>query len=53
MTLEGLQTYLGTHLGRFKIPKYMALVGELPRTAASGKIQKFILKEKCGGPRMA
>jgi fatty-acyl-CoA synthase len=51
MTLEGLQTYLGTHLGRFKIPKYMALVEELPRTAASGKIQKFILKEKYGRPQ--
>lgn len=50
LTLEGLQEYLRDRLGKFKIPKYMVVVDELPRTAASGKVQKFILKERHGGP---
>jgi fatty-acyl-CoA synthase len=43
-----LQDFLSDRLGKFKIPKYMVAVNELPRTAASGKIQKFMLKEKHG-----
>jgi len=31
-------------VGRYKIPKYVEFVEELPKTA-SGKIQKFLLKE--------
>jgi fatty-acyl-CoA synthase len=48
ITLEELQAFLGERLGKYKIPKYAVLVKELPRTPASGKIQKFILKEKHG-----
>ena len=48
MTLTELQDFLQDRLGKFKIPKYMTTVAELPRTAASGKIQKFLLKEKHG-----
>ena len=44
-----LQEFLSERLGKFKIPKYMAVVDELPRTAASGKVQKFLLKEQHGG----
>ena len=44
-----LQDFLGERLGKFKIPKYMVVVDELPRTAASGKVQKFKLKDKHGG----
>jgi fatty-acyl-CoA synthase len=43
-----LQDFLNERLGKFKIPKYMFIVDELPRTAASGKIQKFMLKDKHG-----
>jgi fatty-acyl-CoA synthase len=43
-----LQDFLSDRLGKFKIPKYMVVVDELPRTAASGKIQKFMLKNKHG-----
>jgi fatty-acyl-CoA synthase len=50
VTWEQLQAFLGERLGKYKIPKYMTILGELPRTAASGKIQKFILREKHGGP---
>jgi fatty-acyl-CoA synthase len=50
LTLEDLQKFLGDRLGKFKIPKYLAVVRELPRTAASGKIQKFILKNLHGKP---
>ena len=50
ITLEDLQQYLADRLGKFKIPKYLAVVRELPRTAASGKVQKFILKNLHGKP---
>ncbi|MBL7202764.1 MAG: long-chain fatty acid--CoA ligase [Desulfobacteraceae bacterium] len=48
LTLEELHDFLRDRLGKFKIPKYMSVVDELPRTAASGKVQKFILKERHG-----
>jgi len=48
VTLTELQDFLKDRLGKFKIPKYMTVVTELPRTAVSGKIQKFLLKEKHG-----
>ena len=48
LPLEELLEFLGTKLGRFKLPKYLKVIDELPRTPASGKIQKFILKEKHG-----
>jgi fatty-acyl-CoA synthase len=50
LTLTDLQQFLAERLGKFKIPKYLAVVRELPRTAASGKIQKFILKNLHGQP---
>ena len=50
LTLADLQQFLAEQLGKFKIPKYLAVVRELPRTAASGKIQKFILKNLHGKP---
>jgi len=50
LTLEDLQKFLADRLGKFKIPKYLAFVKELPRTAASGKVQKFILKNLHGKP---
>ena len=43
-----LQDFLSDRLGKFKIPKYMVVVDELPRTVASGKIQKFMLKDEHG-----
>jgi len=46
LTLEELQDYLKDRIGKFKIPKYLKVVDELPRTPASGKIQKFILQKK-------
>jgi fatty-acyl-CoA synthase len=48
LSLEELQDFLKERLGKFKIPKYMASVEELPRTVASGKVQKFLLKDKYG-----
>ncbi len=45
-----LLDFLKDRLGKFKIPKYMVVVGELPRTVASGKVQKFLLKEQHGEP---
>ncbi len=48
LSFEELRDFLNDRLGKFKIPKYMATVAELPRTAASGKVQKFVLKERHG-----
>jgi fatty-acyl-CoA synthase len=48
LTLEELQSFLGDRLGKYKIPKYAVVVKELPRTPASGKVQKYILKERHG-----
>ena len=49
LSLPELQTFLKDRMGKFKIPKFLVLVDELPRTAASGKVQKFVLKEEHGG----
>jgi fatty-acyl-CoA synthase len=48
LNLQALNDYLGDKLGRFKLPKYLAVVEELPRTPASGKIQKFLIQQSHG-----
>ncbi len=48
LTLSELLTHLEDRLGKFKRPKTLVVVEALPRTPASGKVQKFILKEKYG-----
>ncbi|MBI4776780.1 MAG: long-chain fatty acid--CoA ligase [Deltaproteobacteria bacterium] len=49
LTLEELAEFLKSRMGKYKIPKYLAVVDRLPRTPVSGKVQKFILKEQHGG----
>ncbi len=44
MSEEEALSFLRGKIGKFKIPKYVEFVEELPKTA-SGKIQKFVLKE--------
>lgn len=46
--LAALQDYLQDKLARFKQPKHMALVGELPRNVM-GKVQKNLLRARYGG----
>jgi acyl-CoA synthetase (AMP-forming)/AMP-acid ligase II len=46
--LEELQAFLRDKMAKYKIPKYLVMLESLPRTAASEKVQKFILKEKHG-----
>ena len=53
LDFEELREFLSERLGKFKIPKYMVAVDELPRTAASDKVQKFVLKEEHGKPNNA
>ncbi|HKI48802.1 MAG TPA: acyl-CoA synthetase, partial [Desulfobacteria bacterium] len=48
LTLSDLLDHLEDRLGKFKRPKYLVVVDALPRTPASGKVQKFMLKEKYG-----
>ena len=53
LTLPDLLDHLGERLGKFKRPKYLAVMDALPRTPASGKIQKFALKQRFGCPENA
>jgi fatty-acyl-CoA synthase len=48
LPFEDLLSYLKERLGKFKLPKYMTVVHSLPRTPASGKVQKFLLKQNHG-----
>ena len=50
LTLEELLTHLVDRLGKFKRPKYLEVIDALPRTPASGKVRKFILKKQYGNP---
>lgn len=45
LTEEDVRDYARTKIARFKVPKHVFFVDEFPLTA-SGKIQKFILKEQ-------
>ena len=48
LSLDALHRFLGDKLGRYKLPRYLVVVDALPRTPASGKIQKFLLKNTHG-----
>lgn len=43
LTLEELQEFCGQHLARFKIPRYLEIVDDFPRTA-TGKVKKGELR---------
>jgi fatty-acyl-CoA synthase len=45
LTEEDVRDYAVTKIARFKVPKHVFFVDEVPLTA-SGKIQKFILREQ-------
>jgi fatty-acyl-CoA synthase len=42
---EALRAFVGGRLARFKVPKRIEVVDELPKTG-TGKIQKFVLRER-------
>lgn len=46
--IEVLQEYSKGKISHFKIPKYLKIVEEFPKTT-SGKVQKFKLKEMFDG----
>ena len=46
-TPEELQEFARGRLARFKVPKRIEVVDELPKTG-TGKIQKFVLRERVG-----
>ena len=43
----GLRAYAGEHLAKFKIPKHVVFVAEIPK-GATGKLQRIGLAEKLG-----
>jgi fatty-acyl-CoA synthase len=48
VTTEQVQARLGGVIARYKIPKRVVVVGEIPRTA-SGKARKAVLRTRYGG----
>lgn len=50
LTLSDLLAHLGDRLGKFKWPKYLTVLDVLPRTSASGKVRKFVLRDLYGSP---
>jgi fatty-acyl-CoA synthase len=44
-SVENLRTYVGTRLANFKQPRLVACVDALPRTAATGQIQRSLLRQ--------
>jgi fatty-acyl-CoA synthase len=46
---EALRDFARTRVARFKVPKAIHFVDELPKTG-TGKIQKFLLRERVGLP---
>jgi fatty-acyl-CoA synthase len=44
-SVDSLRTYLGPRLARFKHPRAVACVDALPRTAATGQIQRARLRQ--------
>jgi fatty-acyl-CoA synthase len=51
LTLDELLSFMRDRVGKFKLPKYLVVVDTLPRTPASEKIQKFVLKKAYGQPK--
>ncbi|GAA3861615.1 acyl-CoA synthetase [Streptomyces sedi] len=48
-TLAGISAYLSGRLARYKSPRSVVLVAELPRTP-SGKVRRSAVRERHGGP---
>jgi fatty-acyl-CoA synthase len=48
VTIEQVQARLGGAIARYKIPKRVVVVDEIPRTA-SGKARKAVLRTRYGG----
>ena len=40
---EALRSFARTHLAAYKVPKFVTIVDDYPRTAA-GKVQKHVLR---------
>ena len=47
LTAEAVREFCTGQLAHYKIPRYVEIVDEFPMTV-TGKIQKFVLREKAG-----
>jgi acyl-CoA synthetase (AMP-forming)/AMP-acid ligase II len=48
-TLEDLRTFGAAHLAGYKLPRRVELVTEIPRTPATGQVQRHLLVERLAG----
>jgi fatty-acyl-CoA synthase len=48
LDLAGLQAHCADRLARFKVPRRLVVVEALPRTAATGQVQRTLLLERLG-----
>jgi acyl-CoA synthetase (AMP-forming)/AMP-acid ligase II len=46
LDLDGLRSHSATQLASFKQPRRLQIVGELPRTPATGQVQRPLLVER-------
>jgi crotonobetaine/carnitine-CoA ligase len=49
--LEAMGAWLAVQMPRFMVPRYLEVVEEFPKTPATGRIQKGVLRAKAPGPQ--
>jgi carnitine-CoA ligase len=49
--LEAMSEWLSDHMPKFMVPRYLEVLPDFPRTPATGRIQKRLLRDQAAGPR--
>ena len=48
--LEAMGEWLSKHMPKFMVPRYLEVLADFPRTPATGRIQKRLLRDRAAGP---